>query len=249
MTAPSERVACVTGATRGIGWETARSLAAEGHAVALTGREEATVTARADELAAEFGVETGGYCCDSADPQAVDRTFRAIYDRWHRLDVLVINAGVLSQGRLGMIPPRDIETTLAVNVAGSLYALQAGARLMARRKSGAIVLLSSIVATQGTAGLAVYSASKAAIAGLTRAAARELGPLGIRVNAVAPGLIDTAMLRQMDATVLGQRLSKVVLGRVGQPSEVAETIRYLASDVAGYVTGQVLGVDGGLVLE
>jgi 3-oxoacyl-[acyl-carrier protein] reductase len=170
---------------------------------------------------------------------------RELFKRHRRLDVLVNNAGILDDALLGMIRP---ERTFAVNALGVLHTMQASARLMARGGGGAIVNLASIIGITGNTGQVAYGGSKAAVIGMTRSAAKELAPQNIRVNAVAPGFIDTDMTRALDPQVFEERVAAVGMGRAGTPEEVAEAVVWLASDRARYVTGQVLGVDGGMVI-
>jgi 3-oxoacyl-[acyl-carrier protein] reductase len=238
----AERCAFVTGSTRGIGWQVARTLAAHGCAVAINGRDPRAVTDRAAELAAEFGVATLALPGDVANAAEVS----GFYQAWKRLDVLVNNAGILEDALLGMITPELIDRVLAVNTKGAILNLQGAARLMTRAKAGSIINLSSIIGTMGNEGQSVYGASKAALLGLTRSAAKELAPMGIRVNAVAPGYIETDMIKHLSAEVHAMRLSQIGMGRIGTPADIANSVLFLASDLSTYVTGQVLGVDGGM---
>jgi 3-oxoacyl-[acyl-carrier protein] reductase len=161
---------------------------------------------------------------------------------------VVANAGILEDALLGMIGDGLVQRMLETNVAGTLNTVQAAARVMMRQRYGSLVLLASIVGERGNAGQVAYSASKAAVATIARSAAKELGRYGIRVNAVAPGVIQTDMISHLPDEVLSRRLSDTALGRLGSPDDVATVIRFLVSDDSSYVTGQVIGVDGGLVL-
>jgi len=243
------RTAFVTGSTRGIGRASAEALAAMGADVVVNGwsSPEAAQDVAAG-LADRYGVRTLALPGDVSDPDAVGAMFRTIFQEFGQLDVLVNNAGVLEDALLGMIGPELVDRVLGVNTRGPIYALQAAARLMTRRGRGSIVNVSSIVGVQGNEGQAVYGASKAAVIGLTRSASRELAPRGIRVNAVAPGYIETDMIRRLPPEVHELRVSQIGMGRVGTAEDVAQVIAFLASDRSAYVTGQVLGVDGGMHL-
>jgi 3-oxoacyl-[acyl-carrier protein] reductase len=244
------RVALVTGGTRGIGLATARALVAAGATVVLTGRD----AARAETVAKEIGAYGTGL--DVSDFAAVGDAVKQVGAEHGGLDILVANAGIMESCLLGMIRADDVRRMLDTNVAGAVAAVQAAARSMARkrtaadgnqRRGGSIVLLASIVGSYGAAGQSVYAASKAAVAALARSAARELGGRGIRVNAVAPGVIRTDLTASLPAEVLDKQAAAAPLGRLGTPEEVADVIRFLVGDAARYVTGQVLGVDGGLI--
>jgi len=238
----SGRVALVTGGTRGIGLATARALVEAGATVVLTGRDEA----RATEAAASVGAS--GLALDVTDAKAVSSLVRGVAKEHGKLDIVVANAGIMEDALLGMIKEDLVDTTLSTNVAGTLHTVQAAARAMMRKKSGAIVVLASIVGEHGSAGQTVYAASKAAVANIARSAAKELGRSGIRVNAVAPGVIETDLTSGLSEDAKAENAGKTPLGRLGRPEEVANAIRFLVSDEASFITGQVLGIDGGLVL-
>ncbi|GAA4542827.1 SDR family NAD(P)-dependent oxidoreductase [Amycolatopsis samaneae] len=239
----SGKIALVTGGTRGIGLATARALAEAGATVVLTGRDEE----RAKRAAAEAGA-AAGLALDVTDAKAVSTLVRGVAKEHGALDIVVANAGIMEDALLGMIREELVETTLSTNVAGTLHTVQAAARAMMRKKTGAIVVLASIVGEHGSAGQTVYAASKAAVANIARSAAKELGRSGIRVNAVAPGVIETDLTAGLSEDAVAENVGKTPLGRLGRPEDVAKAIRFLVSDEASFVTGQVLGIDGGLVL-
>ncbi|MGW5715495.1 glucose 1-dehydrogenase [Amycolatopsis sp. NPDC003865] len=239
----SGRVALVTGGTRGIGLATVRALVDAGATVVLTGRDEA----RAKEAASAAGA-AAGLALDVTDAKAVSSLVRGVAKEHGKLDIVVANAGIMEDALLGMIKEELVDTTLSTNVAGTLHTVQAAARAMMRKKSGSIVVLASIVGEYGSAGQTVYAASKAAVANIAKSAAKELGRSGIRVNAVAPGVIETDLTAGLSEDAKAENTGKTPLGRLGRAEDVANAIRFLVSDEASFITGQVLGVDGGLVL-
>jgi 3-oxoacyl-[acyl-carrier protein] reductase len=242
------RVALVTGSTRGIGWATACVLAQHGATVVLHGRApQPQLEERVAEIRGKFGVPAIGIFGDAADMAAIRAGYVEVFRDFRRLDVLVNNAGVLQDGLLGMIPDDIVRRTFDVNALGCICHLQEASRMMVRRRSGSIINVSSIMGRVGSEGLTVYGASKAAMIGATLSAAKELAPKNIRVNAVAPGFIDTDMARQVREPKYTERIKSIKMGRIGTPEDVANLILFLASDLSSYITGQVIGVDGGML--
>lgn len=244
MTDLSGKVALVTGGTRGIGLATVRALAEAGATVVLTGRQEDV----AKETAASVDGSVSGQALDVTDAKAVSTVVRGVAKEHGRLDIVVANAGILEDALLGMIREEVVDQMLATNVAGTIHTVQAAARAMMRKKTGAIVVLASIVGERGSAGQVAYAASKAAVGNVARSASKELGRYGIRVNGVAPGVIETAMTEHLSEEIISGRIADTSLRRLGKAEEVAKVIRFLVGDEASFVTGQILGVDGGLVL-
>ena len=238
----------ITGAGRGIGLAIARQFAAQGAELWLNGRDEQAITRMAEALGVEFGVPCMPLCFDVADPQAVKQAFQQLFGQTRQLDVLVNNAGVLDDALLGMVQQQQIERTFATNSYSTLYCSQYAARLMQRSGGGSIINMASIIGRVGNAGQAVYAGSKAAVIGITQSLAKELAASQIRVNAIAPGFIDTDMARSLPPAKFDERVASIAMGRIGTPDEVANVALFLASDLSRYVTGQVIGVDGGMLI-
>jgi 3-oxoacyl-[acyl-carrier protein] reductase len=243
-----EKVAFITGASKGIGRETALVFAKHGASLIIHGRDERGLVSLADEIQEITNKRPQVLVYDVTDLNEIKAAFHSIRQEFKRLDVLVNNAGILNDGLLGMVQPPQVEETMAVNVHAVIYHMQYASRLMMSKKSGSIINVSSILGRFGAGGQTAYSASKAAVIGATRSASKELAPANIRVNAIAPGFIDTDMTSTLPDDKYIERLKSIKMGRVGRPLEVANTILFLASDLSTYVTGQVIGVDGGMVV-
>jgi 3-oxoacyl-[acyl-carrier protein] reductase len=241
------RVALVTGAARGIGAATAVALAEAGARVALVDRDEVGIERAADAIG-RAGSDALAIPADVTDAPAMERAVDATVAEWGRLDVLVNNAGIVRDATLGKVTDEDWTTTLDVNLRGTMIGTRAALRPMRAAGAGRILSATSVVARMGNYGQTAYAASKGGIIGMTRAWARELGPLGITANAVAPGFIDTDMAKGVPEKVLSALLERTAARRLGRPEEVAAVYVFLASDLASFINGAVVGVDGGLLL-
>lgn len=243
----ADKVVAVVGASTGIGADTARVLAADGAALMLVARSEAPLRDLADELAGHDVAYTTGDISKAADVAAfVDATVT----RFGRLDGAVNLAAMTHGGRLDAVPEADFDRLMAVNVKGTWLCIREEVRVMERQGFGAIVNTSSIGGLRGSSGFGVYQASKHAVIGLTRTAAHDFGPLGIRVNAIAPGPVETAMLAQLRRNNPGAveaRLAATPLRKLGTGAEVGATAAFLLSDRASHVSGVVIPIDGGFL--
>jgi 3-oxoacyl-[acyl-carrier protein] reductase len=243
-----DRVGSITGASRGIGRATALEAARQGARLILIARSREGLEETAHQVENEGGVRPQIIVCDVADESSLKTAFREMHGYTKQLDFLVNNAGILRDAVIGMISTKQILEVLHTNLISLIQIMQFAARIMMGAKSGSIVNIASIIGRSGNEGQVVYGASKAGVIGATKSAARELAPHGIRVNAVAPGVIATSMIANIPESKKEELLGSIKMNRLGQPEEVAKIICVLASDYSSYVTGQILGVDGGMWL-
>ncbi|MBL4829142.1 MAG: 3-oxoacyl-ACP reductase FabG [Aliivibrio sp.] len=243
------KVAFVTGGSRGIGFAIATKFAEHGANLIISGRSnEKSLREAVQILSDKYNVQIKGVLGDVGNADDCQRMIKTAHKEFRRLDIFVNNAGVLKDGYIGMISQEDINDTLNTNLKGVINCTQLAARLMSRANSGSIINITSIIGRFGNEGQLVYGASKAGVIGATLSASKELAPKNIRVNAVAPGYIDTDMIKDIPSELHLERMNSIKMKRIGTPEDVANTVLFLASDLSNYVTGQVIGVDGGMVI-
>lgn len=242
-----QKVCVVTGAGGGIGSVICKMFIAEGASavIAMDLSTESVEAWKAGEAAWEKVVPYGANVCNE---QEVKNLVQYVKKNFGRMDVLVNAAGIEFNEKIGMISYANMEKTFTVNVFGLIELSQYASRVMARQKFGSIINIASVVGVRGNPGQSVYSASKGAVISFTKSAAKELAPIGIRVNAIAPGLTDTPMIRKTSEEGLQSRISRISLGRMASPEDIANAAVFLASEKAGFITGHVLGVDGGTIM-
>lgn len=242
------KVALVTGASRGIGRAIALRLASEGAKVAINfaGNQKA-----AEEVKSEIEANGGEAIlvqANVADPAAVEAMFAKVVEAFGTVDILVNNAGITRDGLLLRMKDEDFEAVIDTNLKGVFYCTKAAAKLMMKKRSGRIVNMSSVVGLIGNVGQTNYAASKAGVLGFSKSAAKELAARGITVNMVAPGFIDTDMTAVLADKVKEAMVKEIPLRRMGRPEDVANAVLFLVSDCSSYITGQVINVDGGMVM-
>lgn len=252
MTETQERrAAVVTGSTRGIGREIARELAAAGMNVVVNSSSEKSLPAAealAAEIAGRFGVEAVAVAANVADEAEANALIAAATDAFGRVDVLVNNAGITRDGLAARMGDEDFDAVIDINLKGTFHCCRAAAKVMMKQRWGRIVNLSSVVGVYGNAGQVNYAASKAGVIGMTKTLAKELARRNITANAVAPGFIATDMTDALSDSQKEAIVGRIGSGRLGEPADIAHLVRFLASDEASYITGQVICVDGGMSL-
>lgn len=241
----SGKIALITGTGKGIGKKTTERFAEEGAIVYATDITPGSIDAFAKELSEKYNTEIIPLYFDVTDENEAKKAILQVKKQHGRLDILVNNAGIMKDNVIGMIGRQIISEVFNINVFSVINMMQLAYKLMRQQKSGCIINISSIVGIEGAAGQLVYSASKGAVAALTKAAAKELSPNGIRVNAVAPGLINTGLLQAIGDRQIEANLHNIRLGRLGEPIDVANVIAFLASDYSSYITGEIIGINGG----
>lgn len=243
-----KKIAIVTGASRGIGYEIARVFAREGAQLVITARSEDALKALSGEIVREGGREPLCVALDVKNSDKVDEMVDKTLDKFGRVDILVNNAGITRDGLILRMSDEDWSEVLNTNLQGTFFCLRAVAKPMMKQRSGRIINMASVIGLIGNAGQANYAASKAGIIALTKSAAKELGSRNILINAIAPGFIDTEMTQVLGDNVKSAILKSIPVGVLGQPSDVAHAALFLASDESKFITGQVLTVDGGMVM-
>jgi 3-oxoacyl-[acyl-carrier protein] reductase len=238
------RTAFVTGSTRGIGLAVARALHAAGAKVAIVGRDES----RARAVAEEIGSGTAGVACDVAVASQVEAAIAAAEAALGPIDILVNNAGLTRDNILLRLSEEDWDAVLDANLKGAFFTTRAVIKGMMKRRAGRIINIGSVVGLTGNKGQANYAASKAGLVGLTKSVAKEYASRGVLANCIAPGFIETDMTAALPSEARTALLEQIALGRLGRPEDIAAAVLVLASDLAAYITGQVLVVDGGMVI-
>lgn len=242
------KTAIVTGASRGIGRAIALELGKKGAYVVVNyngSSEAAQETADAIQAA---GGQAETYQCNVADYEACEKLINDVIGRRGRIDILVNNAGITRDNLLMRMSEEDFDAVLSTNLKGAFHTMRLVSRYMLKQRSGRIINMASVVGVAGNAGQANYAASKAGVIGMTKSAAKELASRGITVNAVAPGFIETDMTGKLSDKVRDQASAQIPMGAFGKPEDVAKAVGFLASEDAGYITGQVIHVDGGMVM-
>lgn len=242
------KTAIITGASRGIGEATAKLFAEHGADLILLSRDIDRLSALKIKLEKEFNTEVDYFSMDIKLEESIKEVFTGIRALKKNIDILVNNAGIMEDAVLQMVRPELIDRIFQTNVFGLINVSQQTIKLMIRNRKGSIINLTSIIGTNGNKGQTIYGSSKTAVIGFTKSLSKEMASLGIRVNGVAPGFIDTDMTAGMDPEFYQKNVESIGMGRIGKPDDVAKVNLFLASDLSEYVTGQTIGVDGGMII-
>lgn len=243
------KVAVVTGGTRGIGYAIVRKYIEAGASVVLCGSKESTANAALKKVMEEMpGADVYAIAPDLTDPVAVGKAFDDIKSRFGRIDILANNAGISQSTPLYDYTEKEIDDIISLNIKAVFVCSQAAAKIMKESGGGVIVNTSSVVSLYGQSSGCAYPASKFAVNGMTKSLARELAKDGIRVNAVAPGIIKTDMVANLPEAMIKPIIDTIPIGRMGEPEDIANAFVFLSSDLASYITGAVLSIDGGVVI-
>lgn len=243
----TDQVAVVTGATRGIGFGVAQALAASGAAVACIGTNAEKLNNSVAEINAAGGKATA-FICNVADSNAVADTAKQILDQFGKVDILVNNAGITRDMLVRRMTDEEWDDVIAVNLRGPFLVTRAFVEAMRKKKYGRIINIASISGMVGNRGQANYSASKAGVIGFTRTVSKELGNRNITVNAISPGFIETDMTAVLEPAYIAEIKNRIPVGRFGQPEDIANAVLFFASPEASFVTGQIIAIDGGMIM-
>ncbi|MBU3217829.1 3-oxoacyl-[acyl-carrier-protein] reductase (plasmid) [Clostridium estertheticum] len=244
----TDKIALITGGTRGLGRAIAEKLAEEKVKVIVTGVNEERAKQVANEISLAYNVETLGLKHDVSSEESTKEVVKTIVEKFKRIDILVNNAGITSDGLMMTMKKENWDNVLSVNLTGAFNCTKFVSKQMLKQKSGSIVNITSVVAITGNVGQANYSASKAGLIGFTKTVAKELAERGITVNAIAPGYISTDMTSTLSDKITEEMLSKIPMKAYGKPEAVANAVLFLVSNMSRYITGQVINVDGGMVM-
>lgn len=238
----------ITGASKGIGKSIALLMASAGANLVLMARTKDLLSDLQKEIIEKYNVKVVSYALDVASQEEIVAVFKDLASQQILIDCLVNNAGIMVDAMLQVVKPDLIKSIYETNVFAVMNVSQLAMKSMLRKRKGSIINLASIIGTNGNAGQVVYGSSKAAVIGITKSLAKELAPFNIRVNAIAPGFIDTDMTRGMDVKFKEKNIASIGMKRFGKPEDVARVVVFLASDLSEYVTGQVIGVDGAMII-
>jgi 3-oxoacyl-[acyl-carrier protein] reductase len=240
--------AVITGASRGIGKAITRVFAAHGCNLFLIARDADKLQALKLEIESQYDIQVFVFPSDIRNREEIQKTIAFLKHEKVAIDILVNNAGIMQDAVLQVIKPEMVQDIYATNVFSVFYLTQMMLPLFLKKRKGSIINISSIIGTRGNIGQSVYGSSKSALIGFTLSVSKELAPLNIRVNALAPGFIDTDMIKSVDERFYKKNLESIGMRRIGKPEDVANAALFLASDLSDYITGQVIGVDGGMII-